>query len=188
VDENPLMGASLNDRGRREREQEWLEEREKMPRYMPQDVFDSLVVLNLLADCCEHDTDAPIERYLKLYPSEERGRLKSDIHTASRLNRRAGEKFLKLAAPGLVDSKHDRLGFINETERRRYVFFALQQISATMEKRARAKTPLLRRILGGTVFNYETQPQTGRINRCRANIAMAEQTIVDEIRSSGSKA
>jgi hypothetical protein len=57
-----------------------------------------------------------------------------------------------------------------------------------MEKRARAKTPLLRRILGGTAFNYETQPQTGRINRSRANIPMAELTIIDEIRSSGSKA
>jgi hypothetical protein len=157
-----------------------------MPRYMPQDVFDSLVILHLLADRCE-DTDAPIEQYLRLYPSEERSRLESDIDMASRLNRRAGEKFLKLAIPGLIDSDHDRLSFINETERRRYVFFALQQISATMEKRARAKKPLLRRIFGATAFNYETHPQTDRINLCRANIAMAELTIIDEIRISGSK-
>jgi hypothetical protein len=159
-----------------------------MPRYMPQDVFDSLVILHLLADCCGHDTDAPIEKYLRLYPSEKRDRLKSDIHTASRPNRRAGEEFLKLAAPGLTASKHDRPGFINDTERRHYVFFALQQVSATMEKRARAKKPLLRRIFGGTAFNYETQPQTDRIRRCRANIAMAELAIIDEIRISGSKA
>src|SRR5215469_2245406 len=126
-----------------------------MPRYMPQDVFDSLVILHLLADCCEHDTDAAIGRYLRLYPSEKRGRLTSDIRRASCLNSSAGEEFLKLAVPGLTDSNHDSFSFINETERRQYVFFALQQISATMEKRAKANKPLLRRIFGGTAFNYE---------------------------------
>jgi hypothetical protein len=59
------------------------------------------------------------------------------------------------------------------------------KVSATIEKHARAKKPLLRRIFGGTAFNYETQPQTDRIRRYRANIAMAELAIIDEIRLSG---
>jgi hypothetical protein len=40
-------------------------------------------------------------------------------------------------------------------------------------EQANKKKPMWRRVLGGTMFNYETQPLPDRVARCNENIAKA---------------
>jgi hypothetical protein len=131
---------------------------------MPQ--FDSLVIVDLMGNVGNRQaTDSTlnglIEGYLSSYPSEERGQLKADIHTASQIN-----------APNLDDISM-LCDSTDDTERRAFVASALERIFETMKTEDNAKKPVLRRIFGGTDFNYETQPQTDRVQRSRANIAKA---------------
>ena len=142
-----------------------------MLRYMPQDVFDLMVVFDLMTGVANQQNgdrilDGPIERYLRSYPSEERGQLSADIYTAAHLSAPTVDDIRK-ACGGTGDPKHHA-----------YVFLVLERISKMIIKNNNAKKSVFRRIFGGTTFNYETQPQIDRARRSRANIATAALAVL----------
>jgi len=132
-----------------------------MPRYMPQTIFDMVVVVNLMNEVTKPNADRIlnelIETYLRDYLSEERGQLKADIYTAAHLSTPTVDNISKLCgAIGLDDS-----------ERGAYLFSVLERINEIIIKSDRAKKSVFQRIFDGTAFNYETQPQIDRVRRSR---------------------
>jgi hypothetical protein len=149
-----------------------------MPRYMPQDLFDLLIITDLMERLVGYqpgarNLDRLIEGYLQSYPSEESLELKSDIYDAS---------CLSMPTVELIRDMY-RAVAIDDSELRAYIFSAIEQIFKTLRKNANAKKSLLRRIFGGTLFNYETRPQVERINRSRENIANAAMTAMTAMRA-----
>jgi hypothetical protein len=129
-----------------------------MPRYMPQNVFDLIVIADLTASLIYDSDEANrrlnrvIEGYLRSYPSEERGQLKSDIYTASYLS------------AGAVESIRDiyRAAGMDDSEQRAHTVSALERIFETLRKNSDSKKSAFRRIFGGN-----------RISRSRDNISSA---------------
>ena len=143
-----------------------------MPRYMPQTIFDMVVVVNLMNEVTKPNADRIlnelIETYLRDYLSEERGQLKADIYTAAHLSTPTVDNISKLCgAIGLDDS-----------ERGAYLFSVLERINEIIIKSDRAKKSLFQRIFDGTAFNYETQPQIDRVRRSRENIATTALAVI----------
>ena len=137
-----------------------------MPRYMLQNILDSIVIVDLMGRFA-HPQDADrilgglIENYLRSYPGEERGQLKADILAAAR------------KSASTIDNIKTLCRGMNGSERSAHVIAALERMLENMDKNARAKRSLFGRLFGGTRFHYETEPQTERVQRSRANIASA---------------
>ncbi len=141
---------------------------------MPQDVFDSMVVVDLMAGVLDNQQKADsirnglIEGRLRSYPSEERGQLKGRYLYGYTFEHPTVDDISKLCGSmGMSDS-----------ERRAYVCSVLERTFETMNKNAKAKKSVFRRIFGGTAFNYETQPQIDRVQCSRENIAAATLAVI----------
>jgi hypothetical protein len=135
-------------------------------RYMPQNIFDALVVADLIGRVANpqddnHVLDGLIERYLRAYPSEERGQLKADIFTAAHLS------------ASIIDDIDALFGGIDDPGRRAHVVAVLEQVLNNVTNSARARKPALQRIFGGTFFNHETRPQVDRVRLSGPTIAKA---------------
>src|SRR6266852_3328525 len=149
-----------------------------MSRYMPQTIFDMVVVVNLMTEVAKPPNadrilNELIETYLRAYPSEERGQLKADIYTATHLNTSTVDLINKLCGVDVINKLYGN-GFRVPG----YVFSVLKRINKTIIKNDRAKKSVFRRIFYGTAFNYETQPQIDRVRRSRENIARAALAVI----------
>ena len=131
-----------------------------MPRYMCQDVFDSLAIVRVMADLVGKDEifDRALEDYRSAYPDENRGALLADIYIAAHEVRIASEQVL------------NAVGIFDEGEKLPVHFSILEGMRKTANGFATKRRPVWRRFLGGTTFNYEKEPLRDRILRSKENI------------------
>jgi hypothetical protein len=153
--------AELEDRGRRC----WLGD-QPMGRYIPQYLFDGLVISRLASDLAgtREDFDRLVADYLQSYPDEDGGSLNADL-TASASQARLSIDAL-VAAP---DSQWPVQGA------------AIEALLDVLLKAAEQKKPMWRRMVENYFTNTQTAPIPDRVARACAHLIAAERLLMSRI-------
>ena len=139
-----------------------------MPRYMPQNVFESLAILRVMADLAGDDGayEKAVQQYRAAYPDEDFTDLDADISVAAVEVRNVSKSILKV------------IPFFDANEKQSAHFSILNELRKIVSELARKHKPLWRKIFGGTMSNYADEPLIGRIEKCRENVSKAGMQIL----------
>lgn len=130
-----------------------------MARYVPQHLFDGLVIYRLMADLAGKDDifDELIARYRDSYPDDDTNSLVADVNAAAG----AAREILK-AVPA--------------TSQRHEMALLLGLLEIFKEDATRDK-PLWRRMLENYFFNVQPTPIPDRVEKARAHFAAAQKVL-----------
>lgn len=130
-----------------------------MARYVPQHLFDGLVIYRLMADLAGKDDifDELIARYRDFYPDDDTNSLVADVNAAAG----AAREILK-AVPA--------------TSQRHEMALLLGLLEIFKEDATRDK-PLWRRMFENYFFNVQPTPIPDRVEKARAHFAAAQKVL-----------
>jgi hypothetical protein len=131
-----------------------------MARYIPQHVFDVLVIGRLLASLAGDDAifDDLMNRYRDAYPDEDIGVLVADVNAAAVEGR-------KVVAELRAASDRDELA-------------TLQDLLQVLTEDATRNKPLWRRTVENYFFNVQPAPIPDRVRKAREHIVAARQALL----------
>ena len=133
-----------------------------MARFMPQDLFDNLAVTHLMC------LNAPPNEQPMLDEWEEM--LRHYVDGSYRGENYDSLKRQLVEASATIKELVDKLENPNQYK---HYFDLLTRLSESIRADARKKRPFVKRIVGGSWFNYETKEPAGRIEQCRQNVGRA---------------
>ena len=143
-----------------------------MPRYMPQHVFDSLVIVRAMVDLTRDERifhDA-IRQYVAMYPGEHAQALSDDVSAAAVTAWELTRLIVQLRPSENDDSSTALLHSV------------LQELRDNMHQRAQSdRVPA--KIPGGSVFNSSPTALPDRIDACRKHLGLACQEVLSNARS-----
>ena len=131
-----------------------------MSRYVPQHLFDGLVVERLLADLAADSDifDDLIDRYRDAYPEEDVGLLVADVNAAAAQVR-------KLLANSSATSDRDELAM-------------LQGLLEIITEDATRDKPLWRRMVENYFFNVQPVPIPDRVRKACEHLVAAQKALI----------
>jgi hypothetical protein len=131
-----------------------------MSRYLPQHLFDGLVVERLLADLAADSDmfDDLIDRYRDAYPDEDAGHLVADVNVAAAQVR-------KLLAGPSSTSDRDELA-------------TLQGLLEIITEDATRDKPLWRRMVENYFFNVQPVPIPDRVQKACEHLVAAQKVLL----------
>lgn len=131
-----------------------------MARYVPQHLFDGLVIYRLMADLAGNDEifDELIERYRDAYPDDDTYTLIADVNAA--------------AAQASSDFK------ATPTTSDRHEMSMLQGLLEILKEDATRDKPLWRRMVENYFFNVQPTPIPGRVESARAHLIVAQKVLL----------
>lgn len=142
-----------------------------MKRFMPQTVFDAVVILRVLQihrdepDSLDRFSDV-LSQYMHSYNGETKELLVGDVF-----------KVLPFALERVDKLCTDLAPFYNAPPDRTAKFFCSKMILAQLVQTDKAELPLWRRILGGTRFNYEKALLVDRVEVSKRKISEAASSV-----------
>ena len=131
-----------------------------MARYVPQHLFDGLVIYRLMADLAGDDGifDELIERYRHAYPDDDTDTLIADVNAA--------------AVQAASDFK------ATPTTNARHEMAMLQGLLDLLKEDATRDKPLWRRMVENYFFNVQPTPIPDRVERARAHLIVAQKRLL----------
>jgi hypothetical protein len=131
-----------------------------MSRYVPQHLFDGLVVERLLADLAADSDifDDLIDRYRDAYPEEDVGLLVADVNAAAAQMR-------KLLADSSATGDRDELAM-------------LQGLLGIITEEATRDKPLWRRMVENYFFNVQSVPIPDRVRKACEHLVAARKVLL----------
>jgi hypothetical protein len=130
-----------------------------MARYVPQQLFDGLVVCRLIADLARNDDmfDELIRRYRDAYPDDDTSALVADVTAAATEGRRI------IAATPTTSDRHQMA--------------LLQAVLDIFKEDAARGKPLWRRMVENYFFNVQPVPIPNRVQNACAHLVAAQQVL-----------
>jgi hypothetical protein len=142
-----------------------------MARYLTQDLFDTMAISHVMLRL----TPTPeltkmltvtVESYRRSYPDENFDQLRAELSSAANEVRHVSDEIYDtLFGPD----------FQNKTGA---YFSVLKELNELVLAEARKKQPLLKRVFGGTKFNYERSRPTNRVAKCKEHVSLAAMHIL----------
>jgi hypothetical protein len=131
-----------------------------MPRYIPQHLFDALVVERLMSELAGSDDvfNDLLDRYHYSYPDEDAGALLADVSAAATHGR-------KLLAEMPAPSSRDEMA-------------RLEQMLEIIKQGVTRDKPLWRRMVENFFFNVQSKPIPDRVHRARERLLAARDTLL----------
>ena len=133
---------------------------ETMARYVPQHLFDGLVVYRLIADLAGNEEmfDDLIRRYRDAYPDDDPGALVADVTAAATEGRRIVETM--------------------PTTSERHRMASLQGLLDIFKEDATRGKPLWRRMAENYFFNVQPTPIPDRVQKAIAHLIAAQKVLL----------
>jgi hypothetical protein len=134
-----------------------------MARYVPQHLFDGLVVVRLMADVSGRDDvfNGLVERYRKRYPDDDTTALIADVQAAA------------AEGPYVVKVVQDAPATSNLSE-----FEVLRELMEIFAEDAKRGKPRWRTMLQDYFFNVQPTPIQDRVERARDHLIRAEKQLI----------
>ena len=142
-----------------------------MARHLPQDVFDVMAISQAMArvtptPALTKQLEDAVNGYRSAYPDENFDTLWGDLAVAS--------TEVQSAALEIYDALFD----VGREDERQVYFAILKELNELVVRKSRNQRPFLKRVFGGTRFNYETRPIVDKVKRCKENVASAAMMIL----------
>jgi hypothetical protein len=149
-----------------------------MPRFMQQDLFDVSAIFHTImlgwvatatperAAAVRKDFLDVMEDYKRYYPDEDFQVLLTDVRAAAHEVER------------IANNVYDALFRESRPDKKTVYLNLLYELSNIIEQQSRKKRPLIKRLFGGTYFNYEQSPLHDRVEKCKKNVSLAGGMIV----------
>lgn len=141
-------------------------------RFMPQILFDSLTITYLMC------SNAPPGEQLMI--AEWEGVLKHYVGGSYKGESYGALRRELIEASAIIKELIDR---VEDPNQYKHYLDLLKRLSRSIEADARKKRPLIKKILGGSWFNYEKREPTGRVERCRQDVerALAKGSVAEAV-------
>jgi hypothetical protein len=131
-----------------------------MARYIPQHLFDALVIQRLMSDLAGSDDafNDLLDRYRDSYPEEDAGALLADVSAAAAQSR-------KLLAEMPAQSSGAEMA-------------TLEQMLEIVKQSAARDKPLWRRMVETFFLNIQSKPIVDRVHRAREHLLAARDAVL----------
>ena len=139
-----------------------------MGRYIPQYIFDGLVVSRLASDLAgvHEDFDRKFDEFLKKYPDESGEQLLADLAVAASETRRVVTKLVALPDHPYCDEAA-----------------VVEGLMDVLTKSAEVSKPLWRRMVESYFTNVQPSPIPDRVARAREHLIAAGKVLADRTRT-----
>jgi hypothetical protein len=138
---------------------------------MTQDLFDIMAISQAMARLrksqeLDRMLASATNGYRRSYPDEDFALISIDLDAASR------------EIESISTQIYETLFEQNRSDRDSIYFAVLKELSNIVTNESRKRRPFLKRVFGGTYFNYESELLANRVEKCRENVSLAGMMIL----------